>query len=161
MPYFLPSCSKSYYLSLLPTNYRVATKYGIHSPTHIYAWIAVLTWNIYLMFSSLFLLSLATGNIASLNETTRKRMITEPNCVCAIENYMFEEHELIRRAAVQCWTNLCLSPLQVKRCEGDNDKVSDMETGLYLMRNDEIFIGISRIIFKVNLKVAFFVPYHL
>lgn len=66
---------------------------------------------------------MALGNIASLNETTRKRMITEPNCVCAIENYMFEEHELIRRAAVQCWTNLCLSPLQVKRCEGDNDKV--------------------------------------
>merc|ERR1719283_578199 len=66
---------------------------------------------------------MALGNIASLNETTRKRMITEPNCVCAIENYMFEEHELIRRAAVQCWTNLCVSELQVKRCEGDNDKV--------------------------------------
>ena len=29
----------------------------------------------------------------------------------------------IRRAAVQCWTNLCVSELQVKRCEGDNDKV--------------------------------------
>ena len=66
---------------------------------------------------------MALGNIASLSETTRKRMINEPNCVCAIENYMFEEHELIRRAAVQCWTNLCLSPLQVKRCEGDNDKI--------------------------------------
>ena len=36
---------------------------------------------------------------------------------------MFEEHQLIRRAAVQCFTNLCTSPLQVARCEGKNDKV--------------------------------------
>merc|ERR1719394_2286368 len=66
---------------------------------------------------------MALGNLASLNESTRKRMLIEQNCICTIENYMFEEHELIRRAAVQCWTNLCMSPLQVKRCEGDNDKV--------------------------------------
>ena len=66
---------------------------------------------------------MALGNLASLNETTRKRIINEPDCVCSVENYMFEEHELIRRAAVQCWTNLCLSPLQYKRCEGDNDKI--------------------------------------
>ena len=37
---------------------------------------------------------------------------------------MFEDHQLIRRAAVQAWTNLCISPLQVKRCECKNDKVS-------------------------------------
>ena len=66
---------------------------------------------------------MALGNLASLNESTRKRMLIEQNCICTIENYMFEEHELIRRAAVQCWTNLCMSPLQVKRCEGDNDKI--------------------------------------
>ncbi len=36
---------------------------------------------------------------------------------------MFEDHQLIRRAAVQCFTNLCASPLQVERCEGKNDKV--------------------------------------
>ena len=66
---------------------------------------------------------MALGNLASLNETTRKRMLNDPDCVCTVENYMFEEHELIRRAAVQCWTNLCLSPLQVKRCEGNNDKI--------------------------------------
>merc|ERR1719277_2395783 len=66
---------------------------------------------------------MALGNLASLNESTRKRMLIEQNCICTIENYMFEEHEMIRRAAVQCWTNLCLSPLQVKRCEGNNDKI--------------------------------------
>jgi hypothetical protein len=32
----------------------------------------------------------------------------------AIENYMFEDHLLIKRAAVQCWTNLCVSEIQVK-----------------------------------------------
>ena len=38
---------------------------------------------------------------------------------------MFEDHQLIRRAAVQAFCNLCISPIQVKRCEGKNDKVSD------------------------------------
>lgn len=40
-----------------------------------------------------------------------------------IESYMFEDHIMIRRAAVQCFTNLCVSPLHVKRCEGKNDKI--------------------------------------
>jgi len=66
---------------------------------------------------------MALGNLASLNESTRKRILNDSNCIQAIENYMFEDHELIRRAAVQCWTNLCVSDIQVKRCEGDNDKV--------------------------------------
>ncbi len=39
---------------------------------------------------------------------------------------MFEDHKLIRRAAVQCFTNLCASPLHVERCEGKNDKVKYM-----------------------------------
>lgn len=66
---------------------------------------------------------MALGNLASLNESTRKRILKDFNCIQAIENFMFEEHELIRRAAVQCWTNLCVSGVQVDRCEGDNDKV--------------------------------------
>lgn len=37
------------------------------------------------------------------------------------EGYMFEEHTMIRRAAIQCWTNLCTSPLMAKRCEAPND----------------------------------------
>jgi len=66
---------------------------------------------------------MALGNLASLNESTRKRILKDGNCIQAIENFMFEEHELIRRAAVQCWTNLCVSDIQVKRCEGETDKV--------------------------------------
>merc|ERR1711962_1263700 len=56
-------------------------------------------------------------------ESVRSRILKDGNTIQAIENYMFEEHEMIRRAAVQCWTNLCVSDIQVKRCEGDNDKV--------------------------------------
>ena len=66
---------------------------------------------------------MALGNLAVLNESTRARIIKETEFITAIENYMFEEHTMIRRAAVQCWTNLCCSPLMVKRCDAKNDKV--------------------------------------
>lgn len=66
---------------------------------------------------------LALGNLATVSESTRSRMIKEAEFINAIEGYMFEDHTLIRRAAIQCWTNLCTSPLMVKRCEGKNDKV--------------------------------------
>ncbi len=64
------------------------------------------------------------GNLASLNDSTRKRILTESDFVTQVESYMFEDHKLIRRAAVQCFTNLCVSPMHVKRCEGKNDKVN-------------------------------------
>ena len=66
---------------------------------------------------------MALCNLAALNESTRKRMLNESDFICQIENYMFEDHQLIRRAAVQVFTNLCTSPIQVQRCEGKNDKV--------------------------------------
>jgi len=63
------------------------------------------------------------GNLASLNDSTRNRILKESDFVTQIESYMFEDHMMIRRAAVQCFTNLCVSPLHVKRCEGKNDKI--------------------------------------
>lgn len=66
---------------------------------------------------------MALGNLATLNESSRGRILKESNFISAIEGYMFEEHSMIRRAAVQCFTNLCTSPIMVKRCEGKNDKV--------------------------------------
>jgi len=66
---------------------------------------------------------MALGNLAGLNESVRSRILKDTNFIQGIENYMYEDHLLIRRAAVQCWTNLCVSELQVKRCEGENDKV--------------------------------------
>ena len=66
---------------------------------------------------------MALGNLATLNESTRSRILKETEFINAIETYMFEDHPMIRRASVQCWTNLCLSELMVKRCEAKNDKV--------------------------------------
>ena len=66
---------------------------------------------------------MALGNLATLNEATRSRILKEAEFINAIENYTFEDHTMIRSAAIQCWTNLCQSPLMVKRCEGKNDKV--------------------------------------
>lgn len=47
---------------------------------------------------------MAVGNLTSLNENIWKRILKDGNCIQAIEIYMFKDHELIRRAAVQCWT---------------------------------------------------------
>jgi len=66
---------------------------------------------------------LALGNLATVNESCRSRILKETEFLTAIEGYMFEDHTQIRRAAIQCWTNLCTSPLMVKRCEGTNDLV--------------------------------------
>jgi tetratricopeptide (TPR) repeat protein len=66
---------------------------------------------------------MALCNLATLNESVRSRVIKDAEFINSIEGFMFEEHILLRRASVQCWTNLCTSPLMVKRCEGKNDKV--------------------------------------
>ena len=66
---------------------------------------------------------LALGNLATVNESVRGRMMKETDVIMSIESYMYEDHQMLRRAAVQCYLNLCQSPVQVKRCEGNNDKV--------------------------------------
>ena len=42
---------------------------------------------------------MALGNLASLNESVRARILKDGNTIQAIENYMFEEHEMIRYTA--------------------------------------------------------------
>merc|ERR1711963_1194781 len=66
---------------------------------------------------------MALGNLANVNETVRGRMLKDSDCVMSIENYMFRDHQMLRRAAVQCVLNLCQSETQVKRFEGNNDKM--------------------------------------
>jgi len=66
---------------------------------------------------------LALGNLANVNESVRGRMLKETDVVMSIENYMYQDHMMLRRAAVQCVLNLCQSEVQVKRCEGNNDRV--------------------------------------
>ena len=57
-----------------------------------------------------------------MSEAGRQRIIKERG-VPKIEHYMFEAHEMIRRAAIQCYTNLCMSPDIVRTLEGPNDKL--------------------------------------
>ncbi|KAJ8888016.1 hypothetical protein PR048_007501, partial [Dryococelus australis] len=65
---------------------------------------------------------LALCNLASVNETVRKRIVKEGG-VTQIECYMYEEHEMLRRAATQVMTNLALSPEVVRLYESPGDRV--------------------------------------
>ena len=47
------------------------------------------------------------GNLASQNSSLRRRVCKDANVIQYIENYKFEDHELTRREAVQCWTSRC------------------------------------------------------
>ncbi|XP_037078852.1 protein unc-45 homolog B-like [Pollicipes pollicipes] len=65
---------------------------------------------------------MALCNLAGMSETVRKRIVKEkglPN----IESYMYEEHEMLRRAATQCICNLVSCEEYVVMMEGDNDRV--------------------------------------
>ena len=66
---------------------------------------------------------MALGNLALVSEAVRGRMMKDIDVIGAIEGYMFQDHQMLRRASVQCYLNLCQSPVQVKRCEGNNDRV--------------------------------------
>ncbi|KAF2355056.1 UNC-45/Cro1/She4 central domain [Trinorchestia longiramus] len=61
-------------------------------------------------------------NIAGVSEPARQRILKEKG-LPKIEHYMFEGHEMIRRAAIQCFANMCMSPDVVKLLEGPNDKM--------------------------------------
>lgn len=65
---------------------------------------------------------MALCNLAGVNETIRKRIVQEGG-VAKIENYMFEHHEMLKRAATQVMTNLTMSPEVVKLYEGNNDRI--------------------------------------
>lgn len=61
-------------------------------------------------------------NIAQMNETARQRIIKEGG-LQKIENYMYEDHQHLCRAAVQCVCNMTMSEDVVKIYEGENDRV--------------------------------------
>ncbi|PSN46108.1 Protein unc-45 B [Blattella germanica] len=64
---------------------------------------------------------LALCNLAGANDTVRNRIVKEGG-VPKIENYMYEDHEMLKRAATQVMTNLIMSPDVVKIYEGKNDR---------------------------------------
>lgn len=66
---------------------------------------------------------MALCNIAQMGETARQRIVKEGGFY-KIEHYMYEDHEYISRAAVQCMCNLVQSEDVVKTFyESENDRV--------------------------------------
>ncbi|KAF6273435.1 unc-45 myosin chaperone A [Rhinolophus ferrumequinum] len=51
---------------------------------------------------------MALTNLAGINERLRQKILKE-KAVPMVEGYMFEEHEMIRRAATECMCNLAMS----------------------------------------------------
>ncbi|CAF4884750.1 unnamed protein product [Pieris macdunnoughi] len=64
---------------------------------------------------------MALCNLAGMNETTRNRILKEGG-LSKIENYMYEDHVMLQRAATQCICNLVQSEEVIKTFEGNNDK---------------------------------------
>ncbi|KAL3314522.1 Protein unc-45 A, partial [Cichlidogyrus casuarinus] len=60
---------------------------------------------------------LALTNLASLDETHRHRIMAEHG-VPAIDQYLFDEHEHLRRAAAECYSNLAQYHAFVVNCGG-------------------------------------------
>lgn len=75
---------------------------------------------------------MALCNLAGMNDTTRNRILKEGG-LSKIEHYMYEDHELLLRAATQCICNLVQSEEVIKSYEGNNDKTKF----LYLLCQEE------------------------
>ncbi|XP_011555824.2 protein unc-45 homolog B [Plutella xylostella] len=75
---------------------------------------------------------MALCNLAGMNETTRNRIMKEGG-LSKIEHYLYEDHLMLQRAAVQCICNLVQSEDVVKMYEGDNDRTKF----LYILCQDE------------------------
>lgn len=65
---------------------------------------------------------MALCNLASMEETVRKRIIREQG-MSRIEMFLMEEHLMLRRAAAQVICNLVMSEDIIKMHEGANDRV--------------------------------------
>ncbi|XP_071854047.1 protein unc-45 homolog B-like isoform X2 [Apostichopus japonicus] len=66
---------------------------------------------------------LALTNLSSLRDSIRGKIMTEKNGFSSIENYMFEDHDMIKRAATECMCNLASNKLALERFKGENDRV--------------------------------------
>lgn len=68
---------------------------------------------------------LALCNLAFMNESVRSLILKEGG-IPKIEAMMYEDHEMLRRAATQLMTNMVISPKVVELFEGKNDKLKFM-----------------------------------
>lgn len=78
---------------------------------------------------------LALTNLSSLRDSIRTRIMTEKNGFASIENYMFEDHEMLRRAATECMCNLASNKLALERHKGENDRIKLLV--LFCLEEDE------------------------
>ncbi|CAI9720409.1 protein unc-45 homolog B-like [Octopus vulgaris] len=65
---------------------------------------------------------MALTNLASVGEPVRKRILAE-NGFPQIEHYLYEEHDMIQKAATECICNMVMSEDVAKLFEGENDRV--------------------------------------
>ncbi|XP_012588141.1 PREDICTED: protein unc-45 homolog A [Condylura cristata] len=79
---------------------------------------------------------MALTNLAGISERLRQKILKE-KAVPMIEGYMFEEHEMIRRAATECMSNLAMSKEVQDLFEApDNDRLKLLV--LYSGEDDEL-----------------------
>ncbi|XP_074656481.1 protein unc-45 homolog B-like [Tubulanus polymorphus] len=65
---------------------------------------------------------MALTNLSSMNDSVRNRIVQEKG-LSKIENYMFEDHEMLRKASTQCICNMVLNKDVQKLFCGENDRV--------------------------------------
>ncbi|XP_014208600.1 protein unc-45 homolog B [Copidosoma floridanum] len=65
---------------------------------------------------------MALCNLAGVSDSLRKRMLKE-GCFLKVENYMYEDHDMLVRAATQLINNLIMCDETIPYYEGNNDRV--------------------------------------
>lgn len=65
---------------------------------------------------------MALTNLAQVSESVANRILKDGG-LSKIENFMYEDHEMLRRAATQCVCNLITRPSVVMAYEAENDRV--------------------------------------
>ncbi|RWS10668.1 Protein unc-45-like protein [Dinothrombium tinctorium] len=77
---------------------------------------------------------MALTNLAQVNESVQNQILKDKG-YSKIEHFMYEEHELLRRASVQCTANLIMNETLVNLYEGNNDRVKFL---VVLCEDDDI-----------------------
>ncbi|XP_022088916.1 protein unc-45 homolog B-like [Acanthaster planci] len=80
---------------------------------------------------------MALTNLAGISDSLRNRILKEKG-FSQIENYMFEDHDMIKRAATECMCNLVSSEEVAQKFLGDNDRVKLLV--LYCGEEDEALV---------------------
>lgn len=74
---------------------------------------------------------MALTNLAQVGPSVRNRILKDCGFT-KVEHYIYEDHDMIKRAATQCIVNLALSDQVVKLFEGENERIK-----YFMMLTDE------------------------